>query len=109
MMHPTGKEAKISQPLGTQNAVSKRYSRTSNPPKYVFVNFSRSRRFLPTDGPPLLLPRHNEDHFAPEQQGELGQHPSDPFPTDIYYLGKFFMETFLKVSLFGCTLDSDRR
>lgn len=46
-----------------------------------------TRRHDPEAGPPLELPIRSRDRSAPEFQGEGYDQASNPFVTDVYYLG----------------------
>ncbi|KAL6303560.1 kinase-like domain-containing protein [Sparassis latifolia] len=74
---------------------AKRYTRTQRPTKYYLVDFGLSRKYNPDDGPPEELPILGGDKSAPEFQGEGYDVASDPFPTDIYYLGNVILQDFL--------------
>ena len=76
----------------------KHFTRTQRPPKYFFIDFGLSRKYNPDDGPPLEPPIFGGDKSVPEFQGEGHSKPSNPFPTDVYYLGSFIREGFLEVS-----------
>ncbi|GBE80560.1 hypothetical protein SCP_0302750 [Sparassis crispa] len=74
---------------------AKYYSRIERPPRYYYVDFGLSRKYDPKDGPPLEPPILGGDRSVPEFQG-IGYHKtSDPFPTDIYYLGNLIRQGFL--------------
>jgi hypothetical protein len=78
---------------------AKYYTRTERPPRYFLIDFGLSRRYDPKDGPPLELPIRGGDKTVPEFQEEGYDKPSDPFATDIYYVGNMIKENFLDVSL----------
>ncbi|KAL6303554.1 kinase-like domain-containing protein [Sparassis latifolia] len=75
---------------------AKRYTRTRRPTKYYLVDFGLSRKYNPDDGPPEELPILGGDKSVPEFQGEGYNVASDPFPTDIYYLGNMIRKDFLQ-------------
>ena len=80
-----------------------RYDRTLRPPRYYLVGFGMSRKYSSRNA--LDRPLRGGDKSAPEHQdGSL----SNPFCTDIYYLGNLICERFLKVLLLivGCLLNS---
>ena len=74
---------------------AKAYSRTRRPPRYLLIDFGLSRQYDPTNGPPLEMPLRGGDKSAPEHQDR--DNPSNPFPTDVYYLGNLVKEQFSKV------------
>ncbi|KAI0952734.1 hypothetical protein AcW1_007137 [Taiwanofungus camphoratus] len=76
--------------------VAKHYTRTERPTKYYFVDFGLSRKYNLEDGPPRELPIMGGDKTVPEFQQEGYNEPSDPFATDIYYLGNLIREDFLQ-------------
>ncbi len=67
---------------------AKWYTRTRRPTKYVLIDFGLSRRYDPTNGPPLDKPYRGGDKSAPELQERVT--PCNPFPTDVYYLGNLY-------------------
>ena len=73
-------------------------SRTERPPKYYYIDFGLSRKYDPKDGPPQELPILGGDKSVPEFQGEDYDQRSNPFCTDIYYLGNLMRSQFLNVS-----------
>lgn len=70
-------------------------TRTKRPPKYYFINFGISRRYDPKHGPPLEDPIWSGDKTVPEFQ--ISNDASDPFPTDVYYLGNLIRQEFQQV------------
>ena len=76
----------------------KYYSRTERPPKYYYIDFGLSRKYDPKDGTPQELPILGGDKSVPEFQDEGYNKPSNPFCTDIYYLGNLMRTEFLRVS-----------
>jgi len=70
-------------------------SRTERPIKYLYIDFGLSRKYDPADGPPRELPILGGDKSVPEFQGDGYDVASDPFRTDIYYLGNLMRITFL--------------
>ncbi|KAJ7149990.1 hypothetical protein C8R46DRAFT_1008919 [Mycena filopes] len=81
--HPVFQKQK---PNFTERA--KPLTRTRAPPKYYLVDFGISVRFEPSAEPYTANPIIGGDKTAPELQGYGGAVPLDPFPTDVYYLGK---------------------
>ena len=77
---------------------AKYFSRTERPPKYHYIDFGLSRKYDPKDGPPQELPILGGDKTVPEFQGDGFDRPSDPFRTDIYYLGNLLKIESLDVS-----------
>ena len=67
---------------------AKQYLRTRHP----------SRRYDPADGPPLEKPLRGGDQSAPEHQDRVT--PSNPFPTDVYYLGNLVRKYHIQVCAF---------
>lgn len=78
-------------------ATAKHYTRTQRPTKYKIIDFGISRRYDPAEGRHLEYPIRGGDKTVPEFQGEGGYEPSDPFPTDVYYVGNMIREDFLTV------------
>jgi hypothetical protein len=76
----------------------KHYTRTQKPPKYYFVDFGLSRRYDPANGPPLERPIVGGDKSVPEFQGGKEFERSDPFATDVYYIGNLIREDIFQVS-----------
>jgi len=74
---------------------AKHYSRTERPPKYYYIDFGLSRKYDPNDGPPEELPILGGDKTVPEFQREGYDKPSNPFHTDIYYLGNLLRTEFV--------------
>ncbi|KAH9920136.1 uncharacterized protein B0H18DRAFT_1025282 [Fomitopsis serialis] len=74
---------------------SKHCSRTERPPKYFYIDFGLSRKYDPANVQPQELPIIGGDKSVPEFQGEGYNVASDPFRTDIYYLGNLIRRTFL--------------
>ncbi|KAI0727920.1 hypothetical protein C8Q72DRAFT_837751 [Fomitopsis betulina] len=82
---------------------SKHYSRTERPPKYYYIDLGLSRKQNPNDGPPRELSILGGDKSVPEFQDDgYDDKPSDPFATDIYYLGNLIQKTFFDMY---CSLD----
>lgn len=75
-------------------------SRTVRPPKYYLVDFGISRQYSPDDGAPRAYPILGGDTSVPEHQGTKGHEMSDPFPTDIYFLGNLVREEIQQVESF---------
>ena len=81
----------------------KPYTRTERPTKYYFIDFGLSRKYNMQGAPASEMPILGGDKSVPEFQGDGYYRASDPFPTDVYYLGNRFREEFLQVS---CSLSS---
>lgn len=77
---------------------AKFYTRTVRPTKYFLIDFGLSKRYNLDDGEPSELPIIGGDKTVPEFQGEGYDEPSNPFRTDIYYLGNMVRESYLLVS-----------
>ncbi|KAJ7092046.1 hypothetical protein B0H15DRAFT_835274 [Mycena belliarum] len=79
---------------------AKFYTRTQRPPKYYLIDFGLSRKYETRDPPPLERPIQGGDSNAPEfrlrENGRLPPEPCDPFPTDIYYLGRLILADFVE-------------
>jgi len=74
----------------------KRYSRTEKPTRYYLIDFGLSRRYQ-ADGPsPRELPILGGDKTVPEFQEDGYNQPSDPFATDVYYLGNLIRKHYLR-------------
>ncbi|RDX54901.1 hypothetical protein OH76DRAFT_1429087 [Lentinus brumalis] len=71
-------------------------SRTAHPVKYYITDFGLSRRYSPDETNPLEVPIFGGDKSVPEFQKDR-QTPRNPFHTDIYYMGNFIRQDFLKV------------
>jgi serine/threonine protein kinase len=71
------------------------YSRTRRPTQYLLIDFGLSRRYDPTNGPPLDRPYQGGDKSAPEHQDQ--ERFCNPFPTDVYYLGNLVREEYIQV------------
>ncbi|KAH9920119.1 uncharacterized protein B0H18DRAFT_1025159 [Fomitopsis serialis] len=80
------------------------YTRTERPTRYYFIDFGLSRKYGPEDEHPLELPIFGGDKTVPEFQDDGYDKASDPFATDIYYLGNRFREEFLKVASVHCSV-----
>ncbi|KAL6303573.1 hypothetical protein BKA93DRAFT_787874 [Sparassis latifolia] len=78
------------------SGTAKHYSRTERPPQYYLIDFGLSRKY-DSDDPPEELPILGGDRSVPEFQDEGYNQPSNPFPTDIYYVGNLIREDFLQV------------
>lgn len=64
------------------------------PVKYYFVDFGIAVIFDNSDEPHLIEPVLSGDRTAPELQGDKEFQPTDPFPTDVYYIGNTIREVF---------------
>lgn len=76
----------------------KHYTRTERPPKYYIIDFGLSRRYDVNDPSPRELPIIGGDKTVPEYQGAGYWIASDPFATDVYYLGHMIQQYYLNVS-----------
>jgi len=74
----------------------RRFSRTERPPKYYFIDFGLSRQYAADNLSPRELPIKGGDKTVPEFKGKKYNEPSDPFPTDVYYIGNMAREYHLK-------------
>ncbi|OCH88107.1 hypothetical protein OBBRIDRAFT_758768 [Obba rivulosa] len=101
MMDPTGMFPKLFHPQYPPMNLSttgppKQYTRTERPTKYYFIDFGLSRKYDADNRSPRELPILGGDKSAPEFQGEGYDKASDPFPTDVYYLGNMIKEWYLQ-------------
>lgn len=76
---------------------AKYHTRTAKPTKYFLIDFGLSRKYDPDISAPSEIPILGGDKTVPEFQGRGEYKPSNPFPTDIYYLGNMIREDFLQV------------
>jgi len=67
------------------------YTRTQRPPRYLFIDFGLSRRYTTRDEP---LHHDGGDRSAP---GLKSQKWSNPFHTDVYYIGNLVRNEFMRV------------
>ncbi|KAH9937741.1 kinase-like domain-containing protein [Amylocystis lapponica] len=74
----------------------KSYTRTERPPKYYYVDFEHARKYNFDDGLPREVPYVGGDSSAPEFQGNGAKQPHDPFPTDVYYVGRLVKEDLIQ-------------
>jgi hypothetical protein len=72
-------------------------ARTQRPPRYYLIDFGLSKVYPPEDGPPRDIPVQGGDKSVPEFAND-SREPYDPFPVDVYYLGNWIREYFMKVS-----------
>jgi len=77
----------------------KRRSRTAAPTKYYLIDFGHSRKYAAEDLSPRELPLIGGDKTVPEFQGDKYNEASDPFPTDVYYIGNLIREEYLQIYL----------
>jgi hypothetical protein len=74
---------------------ARHFSRTQRPPKYYIIDFgisgSYDRRFPVRD-----ITVRGGDKSCPEHRGNATH--TDPFPTDVYYIGNVIKELFVEVS-----------
>jgi hypothetical protein len=68
------------------------YTRTQRPPRYVLIDFGLSRQYTSRDV--VDDPLRRGDMSAPEHQL---RRPSNPFYTDIYYIGNLVRKEFMTV------------
>jgi hypothetical protein len=68
------------------------YTRTLRPPRYYLIDFGLSRRYLTRDISDN--PLRGGDKTAPEHQS---QGSSNPFYTDVYYVGNLVRVEFMRV------------
>ncbi|KAF8465816.1 hypothetical protein JB92DRAFT_3062358 [Gautieria morchelliformis] len=80
-----------------RNRFARHWTRTERPPKYLLIDFGLSGFYDPKHGPPLDLPVRGIDRTAPEVQGDKYNELSNPFATDIYYLGNMIKMEFVDV------------
>ncbi|KIM51982.1 hypothetical protein SCLCIDRAFT_18292 [Scleroderma citrinum Foug A] len=69
-------------------------TRTERPPKYYFIDFGLSHRYVSIDNA-LDLPVWGGDKQVPEFRNY--DCPHNPFPTDVFYIGHAIKEDFLDV------------
>ncbi|KAI0790922.1 kinase-like domain-containing protein [Abortiporus biennis] len=74
----------------------KYFSRTLKPTKYYLIDFGLSRQYATDQMPPYELPICGGVNLVPEFQGEFVDVPSNPFLTDIWYLG-YMMQEFVEL------------
>jgi hypothetical protein len=68
------------------------YTRTQRPSRYILIDFGLSREYPSREV--VDNPLRGGDKSAPEHQS---QRPSNPFHTDIYYIGNLVRENFVMV------------
>lgn len=68
------------------------YTRTQRPPRYILIDFGLSRQYSSRDV--VDYPLRGGDKSAPEHKLHR---PSNPFYTDIYYIGNLVREKFITV------------
>ncbi len=68
------------------------YTRTQRPPHYLFIDLGLSRRYPTRDI--TDEPLHGGDRSAPELKSQKW---SNPFHTDVYYIGNLVRDEFMKV------------
>jgi hypothetical protein len=68
------------------------YARTQRPPRYLFIDFGLSRQYPTRDV--TDEPLHGGDRSAPEIKSRKW---SNPFHTDIYYIGNLVRDEFMRV------------
>jgi len=67
------------------------YTRTQRPPRYILIDFGLSRQYTTREA--MDRPLRGGDKTAPEHQSTR---LSNPFHTDIYYIGNLVREHFIK-------------
>ena len=72
----------------------KRYTRTSHPTKYYFIDFGISMQFESYRRRELVIGDIAQDQTVPELSRNV---PYDPFAVDIYTLGNIYKEEVIKV------------
>lgn len=75
---------------------ARHYTRTQRPVKYLYIDFGISRRYDLSEVNPREVPILGGDRRVPEFQDS--DEPRDPFPTDVWYLGRAIQQDFLLVS-----------
>ncbi len=84
---------------------AKHISLTQCWPRYYLIDFCISRRYDPSNVPPLEPPISDGDKHPPEHSIITVNPPwvdsSNPFPTDVHYLGSMLKRTFSVVSTFS--------
>jgi hypothetical protein len=80
---------------------AKYYQRTARPVKYIIIDFGISRRYEPSDKPPLEYLIRGGNKTLPESR--LGIDPCDPFAADIYYIGSLLKTTCIEVRSLSST------
>jgi hypothetical protein len=68
------------------------HTRTQRPPLYIFIDFGLSRQYPSREV--VDYPLRGGDKTAPEHQS---YRPSNPFHTDIYYIGNLVRDHFMTV------------
>ena len=87
--------------------VGKPHTRTLRPVRYYHIDFGHARRYDPKDGPPQEFVGEEDgyggDATVPEFKTTNGY--CDPFPVDVYRVGRvvrrFAIEVSLRISLPG--------
>lgn len=81
-----------------------KYTRTQRPPRYYWIDFGLSVPFDSLENFPRAVPVHGGDKSVPEHQHiyrtARPHEPTNPFPTDIYYLGNMVRMFFTEVMFF---------
>jgi hypothetical protein len=98
-MYPDGFHPVAQDKTRDFNGTAKYHTRTQKPPKYYFVDFGISRRYDPAKDSPLEDPIIGGDKSVPEFQGDRAFERSDPFLTDVYYIGNMVRRDFLLVGV----------
>jgi hypothetical protein len=68
------------------------YTRTQRPTRYILIDFGLSRQYPTRDV--VDEPLRGGDKSAPEHRIQM---PSNPFHTDVYYIGNLVRENFVTV------------
>ncbi|CCL99642.1 uncharacterized protein FIBRA_01662 [Fibroporia radiculosa] len=101
MMDPMLLYPRLYHPINTHRnrdltGNAKHFTRTERPPKYYYVDFGLSHKYDVDVSDPRVHPILGGDKSVPEFQGEGYNQTWNPFKTDIYYLGNFIRQNFLK-------------
>ncbi|EMD33657.1 hypothetical protein CERSUDRAFT_159893 [Gelatoporia subvermispora B] len=95
-MFPHGFHPRFPDKTRDYRGRAKYYSRTEKPTRYYFIDFGHSRRYRKEDLPPQEMPIRGGDKTVPEFQGDGYDRPSNPFPTDVYYIGNLIRTCYLQ-------------
>jgi len=72
------------------------FERTEKPVKYYFIDFGLARSYPSGHNAARELPILGADKSPPEHQGKRYNEQSDPFATDIYFVGNLIYNHFVK-------------
>jgi hypothetical protein len=70
-------------------------TRTQVPVKYYWIDFGLARHYQPDQRPPAERIIIGADKSPPEHTDPTQS--CDPFPTDVYFVGNFVRQSFIKV------------